>query len=125
MFGIKGLIKPLSVKPDRRQGKPWNGRDFILLNDLVYKSKAGIIITVPKGFHTNFATWLKPTGRYIEASVIHDYLYGQRAGRKYADKMFKELMERGGCPRWRVNMMYYGVRLFGWYAYSKSKKQER
>jgi len=81
----------------------------------VYESKAGILITVPKGYLTDFASWLKPTGRYVEAAVIHDYLYGTKAGRKYADNMFKEIMTRGGCPQWRINMMYYGVRAFGWW----------
>lgn len=117
MYGMKGLRLPLRVKPAREDGDRYDGRTWELTSPLVYECKMGLIITVPAGFKTDFATWLKPTGRYTEAAVIHDYLYSTRAGRKYADKIFKEVMERGGCTRARVNMMYYGVRLFGWWAY--------
>lgn len=114
---MRGLIKGLNVRPNRKEGKAWNGKTYELISDLVYASRSGLIITVPKGFITDFATWFKPTGQYIEAAVVHDYLYDVRAGKRYADKMFKEMMERAGCSRARINFMYYGVRLFGWWGY--------
>jgi hypothetical protein len=123
MYGMKGLQTPLAVKPARRESS-WNGKDYELLSALVYHTKAGVIITVPKGFITDFASWIKQTGRYIEAAVIHDYLYRTQAGRKYADKIFKEVMTRGGCTRFRINLMYYGVRLFGSYAYYVSNRRK-
>lgn len=116
MFGMKGLKTNLGVV---RHGKPkwYQLQKYKLTQDLVYACKAGVLIIVPAGFITNFATWVKPRGKYDVASVIHDYLYASRAGRKFADKVFKECMERGGCSRARIHMMYYGVRMFGWWSY--------
>lgn len=125
MYGMKGLRLPLRVEPNREDGKEYDGRQWKLIAPLVYETKDGIIHTVPIGFVTDFATWIKPTGRYQEAAVVHDYLYYTAAGRKYADHIFKEMMERGGCTRARVNMMYYGVRCFGWWAYYISPMLKR
>lgn len=116
MFGMKGLRTALGVV--RYGDKKWYQlQKYKLTKPLVYESKAGVIITVPKGFVTNFATWLKPRGRYDIASVIHDFYYSIKSGRHLADRMFNECMRRGGCSQARINMMYYGVRLFGWWAY--------
>ena len=122
-FGIKGLYKPLQLMRDYSAGRDWNGRTYVLGADMVYETKSGIIYTVPKGFKTDLATWIKPSGRYLEAAVLHDYLYSIAAGRKIADKLFKELMYRGGCTRFRTNIMYYGVRLFGWWSYYGKNSQ--
>ncbi len=121
MYGMKGLRLPLRVE-SARDADGYNGNSWRLTDPLVYETKAGIIITVPKGFITDFATWIKPVGRYTEAAVVHDYLYRIKSGRKYADRIFKEMMMRGGCTRARINMMYYGVRLFGWVPYYFTNK---
>jgi hypothetical protein len=122
MFGMKGLKTALGVV--RFGNKKWHSlQKYKLTKDLIYCTKAGIIITVPKGFITNFATWVKPRGRYDVASVVHDYLYSPDGIERYnytrhgADKLFNEMMRRGGCSQKRINMMYYGVRCFGWWAY--------
>lgn len=120
---MNGLIKCLSVTPDRSESGEWNGRDYRLLDDMVYESKSGMIYEVPKGFVTDFATWIRSSGQWAEAATMHDYLYSAEGSKQYgttrkqADGMFKELMTRAGCPRWRIHMFYYGVRLFGWYFY--------
>lgn len=113
---MKGLLSVLSVEriPKARW---WHMQKYRFLKRLIYASKSGVIHTIPVGFVTNFATWIKPRGRYDVASAMHDYLYSQKAGRHYADKVFKEMMERAGCTRARIHMMYYGVRLFGWFSY--------
>lgn len=114
---MKGLITPLRVVPDRH-GDDWDGNTFRLIDDMIYETKSGVIITVPKGFKTNFANWIRPTGTFVEAAVIHDYLYDSKMfTRKQADKIFKEAMVRGGSSRLRVNLFYYGVRLFGKFYY--------
>ena len=124
MFGMKGLKTALGVI--RYGEKKWYSlQKYKLTKSLVYESKAGIIITVPSGFITNFATWLKPRGRYDVAAVVHDYLYGIQAGRHYADRIFNECMRRGGCSQARINMMYYGVRLFGWWTYFRIGLQRK
>lgn len=124
---MNGLIRGLQVVPNRPNNDVWNGRDYKLIADMVYQSKSGIIYTVPMGFVTNFATWIRSSGRWVEGSVLHDYLYTKEGSNKYgttrkiADKLFKEMMTRSCCPRWRINMFYYGVRLFGWYFYEGNK----
>jgi len=117
---MKGLKTNLGCKrlPKKHW---WQLRKYELTHDLVYDTHAGITIVVPKGFITNFATWIKPRGRYDIAAVIHDYLYSElpRSNRQrhYSDRIFNECMRRGGCSQARINLMYYGVRLFGWWAY--------
>lgn len=113
---MKGLLSPLSVEriPKKRR---FQRQYYRLLKPLVYATKCGIILVVPEGFVTDFATWIKPRGRYDVASVLHDFLYGIKAGRPCSDRIFKEAMTRAHCSRARINLMYYGVRLFGWWAY--------
>lgn len=123
-MSMNGLIKALSCTPNRENDTgEWNGRDYRLLDAMEYESKDGIRYVVPAGFVTDFATWIRSSGKWAEASVLHDYLYSKDGSvqygttRKQADKLFKEVMTRSKCPRWRINMFYYGVRLFGWYFY--------
>ena len=119
---MKGLRTALGVV---RHGRPkwYQLQRYALTKPLIYETKDGVVITVPKGFITNFATWIKPRGRYEIAAVLHDWLYTKRGRRVYgmsrhmADKIFKEVMRRAGCSQARINMMYYGVRLFGWMAW--------
>ena len=124
MLLMNGLLTELKVE---KYGKPkwYQIQKYKLTQGLVYVPKCGLVITVPKGFITNFATWVKPRGRYDVAAVIHDYLYGQKTGRHYADRVFNECMRRGGCSQARINIMYYGVRLFGWWAYHVSPLLKR
>lgn len=119
---MKGLISPMAV---RRLPKKhwWNLRKYEFISSMSYASKCGVIITVPAGFVTDFATWIKPRGRYELAAALHDYLYSIKAGRSFADGIFKEVMSRAGCSRLRINVMYYGVRLFGWIAYYGGRKR--
>lgn len=120
---MKGLLTPLNTEPARVEGVTWNGKLFRLLAALIYNTKSKVKITVPAGFVTNFATWIRPTGRWIEATVVHDFLYSKEGyeaygfTRKEADEVFKEMMTRAGCPRWRINAFYYAVRVFGGFNY--------
>jgi len=113
---MKGLLTPLAVKRHIDDEK-WDGKTYVLTKDLKYLTKAGKTIRVPAGFRTDFASWVRRRGRFEEGAVIHDWLYATKAGRSYADRIFKEVMERAGCSRWRIIMMYWGVRLFAspWY----------
>ena len=85
------------------------------------------VITVPEGFITDFASvprafwWLlPPAGKYAGAALVHDYLYRTHLySRKDADDIFLEAMEVLQVPRWKREIMYYAVRMFGWKAYSK------
>lgn len=114
---MKGLLSPLSLARQHDSEGKWDGRTYRLLKPMTYVTKDHVMHTVPRGFVTDCATWLRTRGRFEEGAVMHDYLFEQRAGFSYANRIFKEMMERGGCPRWRVNMMYWGVCCFGWWSY--------
>jgi len=113
---MKGLQTPLSL--GRRYIKNvWDGKTYVLLTPMLYLTRSNIYHEVPAGFVTDCASWVRRRGRFEEAAVMHDYLYSQQAGFMYANRIFKEMMERAGCARWRINLYYYGVCCFGWYAY--------
>ena len=87
------------------------------------------IITVPKGFITDFASvpdclhWiLPPNGKYGKAAVIHDYCYFSACYSKLkSDKIFLEGMEVLGVAKWKRDIMYYAVVLFGWYGWHQAR----
>jgi hypothetical protein len=87
---------------------------------------SGDTITVPEGFQTDFASvprlfwWIIPTwGSYGNAAVIHDFLYqnGLRT-RKEADDIFLEAMGVLGTSWLTRHIMYWAVRIFGYFAYT-------
>jgi hypothetical protein len=86
------------------------------------------IIKVPAGFVTDFASvpwglWniFPTTGRWTKAAVVHDFCYQSKCvSRAMADLIFKEAMGVLGVPRWKINLIYCGVRCWGWLGYSKN-----
>ena len=81
------------------------------------------IITVPKGFVTNFASapricWciVSPVDGHGKAAVLHDYLYEikYKNNRKYCDKIFLEALEVLKVNIIKRYLMFYAVRLVGW-----------
>ena len=93
---------------------------------------SNVIVHVPAGFVTDFASvpwglWniFPKWGRYSKAAVVHDYLYRSKTvTRKEADLIFKEAMMVLGVPQWQVNLMYWGVRLFGWIGYKNNNQKK-
>jgi hypothetical protein len=102
---------------------------YELIKSFLYQTKDGDTITVPKGFKTDFASvpWffqriIPKTGRYNEATVIHDYLCYtaiDKHDRKYADRIFLECMEVLGVSKWKRKAMYRGVSLYTFFKRSK------
>jgi len=79
------------------------------------------IIKIPKGFKFDGASiprflWIfigHPfSPRFIEASLVHDYLCIKGYDRKSADRKFKELLKRAGVSSWKATAMYNAVRAF-------------
>lgn len=89
-------------------------------------------ITVAAGFETDFASiprmfWrvFPPSGRYMRASVVHDYLYKNRIGevpgdpdtrtiaRRQADRIFLEGMKALGVSGFKRGLIFRAVRTFG------------
>ena len=118
-------------------------REAVLLTDFRYSSDlADAVITVPEGFVYDGASvpraaWniVRPFGRTLRASVIHDWLYDQRGrwdpamfavlgddtgegAREIADAIFREAMRVDRVPPWNVTWFqregsYRAVRTFG------------
>ena len=99
-----------------------NGK-AILLDDYVY-SINGYDIKVFRGFITDGASvpkslqWLyNPYDKYINAAVIHDYLYSTYnntgINRTLADKIFNFIMKETGIDNRTRRKFYMAVRAFG------------
>ena len=139
---MSSFTSPLVISP-LPDGRKW--RLFCQFGYDVGKKGSGDRITVPAGFVTDFASsprpiWfiIPPWGKYGKAAIIHDYLYqflkwmleqpqykplfdhfdyARTNPRKFADDIFREAMEVLGVEMWRIFLMYWGVRLFGWLAW--------
>lgn len=95
---------------------------WVLTEALLYSSDvAHGVITVPKGFKTDFASTPRLPVIYLlagnvgaKAAVVHDYLYScGQFPRKMADDIFREASEVIGVNWWRRWMMWAGVRIGG------------
>lgn len=96
--------------------KPLNANfdKYVTQTELVYETRDGKVITVPKGYVSDGASiprWLwsvagSPfTGRYVPAAFVHDYLcqvgLEGKPEASWADthKIFYEAMLDNGCPK--------------------------
>ncbi len=105
-----------------------------LKEPLVYIDRnRDIQITVPKDFIFDFASvprlltniFPKSGARYDRASCLHDWLYAtKRFSRKISDQIFFEAMLSDRVPKWKAKLMYFGVRIGGWYAWEKHTKKD-
>ena len=96
----------------------------ILTSDFIYKS-----LTVPEGFTFNgnsvpkWARFFLGQYDYIQASCVHDYLYSQNAEysttRYYADNIYREILINLGFKKYKANIAYICIRLFGKKFYKK------
>ena len=80
------------------------------------------LASIPKGLRSIVSV----VGKYANAAVLHDWLYrgnnwddGQKATRKEADKMFRDLMIEDGEKVWRAKLMYAAVRVGGVFSWKK------
>ena len=101
-----------------------NGREFELLEPIqtTYRCDGKLrIVYVPRCFVTDFASvprplwaWIPPTGKYVVASVVHDWLYvAHITTRREADALFHALMLFLGVGPIRARLIYCAVRLGG------------
>ncbi len=93
----------------------------------VGKEDSGEVVTIPKGFITDFAsspriTWVffPPDGRYTQAAVLHDYLIKTKQySRDKTNKIFLEAMEVLGVPMWKRLIMYWSVQVWTYVFWKK------
>ena len=114
--------------------KPLSNGKAILLDDYVY-SINGYDIKVFRGFITDGASvpkslqWIyNPFGKYINAAVVHDYLYScynnTGINRTLADKIFKHIMKETGVDDRTVRRFYAAVKYFGATSWKPKLKNE-
>ena len=105
---------------------------WYLVNDLIYQTKAGEVITVPSGFDTDLASIpqifhsiIPVNGRHRSPAIIHDYLYViQDRTRSEADAIFLEAMESVGVRWTQRYTMYWAVRIGGGLPWNKRTKDK-
>jgi hypothetical protein len=132
------FVNDLKYGPNRPKDDPksWDGREHVLYDRLIYVSTDGREYVVPKGFCTDGASiprafWnvLRPFDKYIEAAVLHDYLYAHpeaySVDRKLADDLFLEAMEACGVRPWKRRVIWNAVRCFASSRYEGSSKENR
>jgi Protein of unknown function (DUF1353) len=99
-----------------------DGQDSVLVAPLDYKiGQSEFIITVPAGFVTDFAStphsvWanLPPTGRYLLAAVVHDFLYwDQGCTRRQADDLLHAAMAESQVKSSDRDLIWRTVRRVG------------
>lgn len=92
-------------------------------------------LTVPKGFLSDGVSVLgnsSSTSQYLEASIIHDYLYvawqyleppherkARKCDQQFADKLFRRALLESGVGTADAWLMYKAVRSFGWSQYKE------
>jgi len=118
-----------------------DGINWILKHKVSYRTAAGPVSSVPKGFMFDYASiprglyWLYPPAGdgknlYGIASIFHDWLYAHRkiAGkpitRREADAIFYEIMRYVGCRRTLAWNMWFWVRVAGWRAWNRRKPED-
>ena len=129
---------PLILVRCKVRSQNWNGKGFIVGRaykvEYKWKDKDGkdhgyCPVVVPCGMETDLASIPQPlrfitskVARHIEASVIHDYLYGaqlefgrgnNKSDRKFADELYKRLMKKARVNPVIREGMYRGVRIGG------------
>lgn len=94
-------------------------------------------ITVPAGFKSDGASvpeflWddVSPAidPRTIRAAIIHDFIYRTHPEgwtRKMADDLFYDLCRADGLCLYKAQKAYWGVRMFGGYAWNESYARYR
>lgn len=105
-----------------------------LLEDVVYHvggPDSKDEIRVPAGFEWDggsvpriFWNLVDPWGSASKAYLLHDYLYAtQDRSRLVSDAILMEAMEVLGVGLIKRKLIYRGVRLGGWVAYNKHRKE--
>jgi hypothetical protein len=94
-----------------------------LTSPFIYRSEvADMTFVVPTDFQTDLASvprlpvvYLLTGGRASEAAVIHDWIYTHKmVPRRIADGVLREASAVSGVSWWVRNLMWAGVRVFGW-----------
>lgn len=118
------------------------GKDWRLESAYHYDHR-GTGITVPAGFIFDLSSvpralwWLiAPFELSVTAPLLHDFLYREAGdpspgsirpprvySRREADVLFREVMEQEGVAKWRRDLGYAAVRVFGHWAWRRDLRE--
>ncbi len=109
-----------------------DGHNVILLDPLVYVTKAGEEITVPRGAQSDGAStpavlWssIPPFGEHWKPALLHDFLYrNTKRPKDECDRIFLDAMCECGVPGTECLAIYEGVRLCGLPAFDEDRKEK-
>lgn len=98
-----------------------------------YHSKRYGVIKIPTNFISDGASIPKIfysliggrwTGKYVEAAICHDWLYfSQIYSRRKSDRIFLNAMKVLRVSWWKRRMMFYAVRIGGFYPWKRHSKR--
>jgi len=107
---------------------PYKAGEWMLLQDLIYTSKAGKQYVTPKYFITDLASipWVvQPVFNSIDTripGIMHDGLYCMnRELKSECDFLLGEMLDVVGCDSTREELIYSAVRMFGSSRYDACK----
>lgn len=107
-----------------------NGKDWELQEKLRYSANDGRLISIPKGFISDFASIPKffrrlyqpATGKHRRAALVHDYLYRTPTvdfTKEESDNIFLEIMKADGVSSFNRYVLHKAVAIFGGGSYMK------
>lgn len=105
-------------------------------------SRGGFSVKVPTAWVTDLTSipwwipFLRREGEHTPASVVHDVVYAKgtvmkgekevEVDRPFADKdVYLRAMEELNTPPLRRKVIYWGVRLGGWYSWGRYRRKQR
>lgn len=122
------VFEPVRGKSDRI--KTYHGYNFSVIDGddrRSYRILAGFTFdgaSIPRFLWSTVGHPMSP--RYLEAGLIHDYLYRTgKESRKIADYTFYKMLRHWGVPRWRAWLMWAGVRAFGFAFYNRCNRKQK
>lgn len=111
---------------------PRKQNSYIVLRRVHYESRL-TTLEIPKGFVTDLASipwWLRwlpfldPTNPKYRSALIHDLAYQQQEMyREDADNLFRSGLKADGVAWWIRQLMFYGVRIGGGFAWREHAKR--
>ena len=111
-----------------------DGQYWFLTEPLRYDlADTGIMVTVPRGFVTDFTSIPRPFwtllprwGKYGAPAVVHDFLYwDQRCTREQADQIMKIAMGENQVGWFRRGLIHRGLRWGGALAWRNNASRRR
>jgi len=105
---------------------------YKLVKNYTILTPSGKTITARAGFlfdgNSTIISRFDP--HWLTAALIHDWIYrtpryddGTPIGRLEADQLYYMILKSLGVWSWTRKLFFAGVRLFGWHAWNKYRKQ--